>query len=42
VHTAIGMGHAGYADCLLAKFETLVHFVDFVIRIYHDAPSSAC
>jgi len=24
------------------KFEKLVHLVDFVIRIYHDARSSEC
>ena len=41
VHTAIGICHTGFADCLLAgsgwiysknKFEKLVHLVGFIIR----------
>jgi len=54
VHTAIGICHTGYADCLQRdcpkhvefhyknKFETLVHLVGFVVRIYNDALSSEC
>jgi hypothetical protein len=42
VHTAIGICHTGYADCLLAehefysknKFENLVHIVGFITRIW--------
>jgi hypothetical protein len=63
VYTAIGICHAGYADCLLAGsgspddgqktcpkhvdfyskniFEKLVHLVGSLIRIYHDARSTA-
>jgi len=47
VHTAMGICHTGFVDCLLAgsgwnsknKFEKLVYLVGFVIRIYHDARS---
>jgi hypothetical protein len=51
VHTAIGICHTGYADCLLEqhvefhsknKFEKLVHLVGFIVRIHHDARSSEC